>query len=252
MFGTDGLEAVEEPRRRRFVAALAEHRLDDDRRGLGRGRLAEQQVSYGFERRVDAVVECARAERTGERRDEHPRWQRAVTGPVDGLRRGHRHGEVGATVERPLEHDHVGPSGRLLGQLHRRLGRLGAGVGEEEGVDAGGGDVVERVGQLAQERVGVAVGLGVDEPRRLGLDRGDDRRVAVTGAGDGDAGGEVEVPVAVAGRDPATLTRHDIEIGDLVPNRGKMRHPTSVARIPCQGGHAGGFRRSRPTPAPPA
>ena len=72
------------------------------------------------------------------------------------------------------------------------------------------GVIRSSVGQLAQERVGVELAWAWMN-RRLGLDRGDDRRVAVTGAGDGDAGGEVEVrsPAPVVTSNPHPTRRRD-------------------------------------------
>ena len=106
----------------------------------------------------------------------------------------------------PAEHDDVRPPGRLLGELHRGLGDLGAGVGEEERVDCAGRELGELGGERLEQVVGEHVDLGVDEPLGLLGDRGDDLRVAVAGGVDGDAGGEVEVLVAIGGRDPAAAS----------------------------------------------
>ena len=104
-------------------------------------------VSSGAVMRLQQVVEAAQrrgdlgvlvgGERVGVRRDEDAGRQRRVAGAVAGLRRGHRHRHVRATVEAAAEHDDVRALGGLLGQLDRGLGDLGAGVGEEERVDAG-------------------------------------------------------------------------------------------------------------------
>ena len=78
------------------------------------------------------------ASRSGNGATWMPDGSGAWPGPVDGLRRRHRHRQVRPPMERPGEHDDVRPAGHLLGQLDRRLGDLGAGVGEEERVDAPG------------------------------------------------------------------------------------------------------------------
>ena len=58
----------------------------------------------------------------------------------------------------------------------------------------------------------------------LAGDRLDDVGMAVPGAVDGDAGGEVEVLVTVDGRDPAAAPAGDLEVGDLEPHVGEMGH----------------------------
>jgi hypothetical protein len=68
------------------------------------------------------------------------------------------------------------------------------------------------------------VDLGVDESLRLSSDGGGDLRVSVPGRVDGDAGGEVEVLDAIDGRDPATATVGDLQIGDLEPHVREVRH----------------------------
>jgi hypothetical protein len=62
----------------------------------------------------------------------------------------------------------------------------------------------------------------VDEPLRLTLDRGDDVRMGVTGRGDRDAGGEVEVLTAVGRVDPRPLAVRHLQIGDLEPDGCEM------------------------------
>ena len=103
----------------------------------------------------------------------------------------------------PLNTIDVRPLGDLLGELHRGLGDLGAGVGEEERVDRARRQLGELGGERLEQVVREHVDLGVDEPLRLLGDRRGDLRVAVAGRVDGDAGGEVEVLLAVDGRHPA-------------------------------------------------
>ena len=58
-------------------------------------------------------------------------------------------------MEAAAEHDHVRALGDLLGQLDRGLGDLGAGVGEEEGVDRPRGQLGETCRQWLQQIVPV-------------------------------------------------------------------------------------------------
>ena len=196
VLAADLFEAAEERHRCREVAAFTELGFDDHRRGLGgRGLRLEQEAHL-----VEAPVAVRVV--SGEGRDEHARGQRPVPGAVARLRGRHRHRLVRAAVKAALEHDRVGPAGRLLRELHRALSRLGARVREEEAVDAIRSDLREPVRELLQQRVAIHVDLCVDELRRLLLDRGDDLRMAVPGARHRDARREVEVLGAVRRRDP--------------------------------------------------
>ena len=113
-------------------------------------------------------------------------------------------------MERAGEHDDIGPTGHLLGQLHRGLGDLGARVGEEERVDRAGRELGEPIGERLEQVVGSTFTWAwMNRPAWRG-DRGDDVRVAVAGAVDRDPGREVEVLVAVDGGDPAALTARDL------------------------------------------
>ena len=93
----------------------------------------------------------------------------------------------------------------------------------------GGSDGGEPARQLRQARVAVDVDLGVDELRGLGLDRRDHVRVAVAGARDRDAAGEVEVLVAVRGGDDAPRAGGHLEVGDPEPD---IRNVLSHRRPP--------------------
>ena len=130
--------AAHERRRRGQVAALAEHRLHHERRGLaGRGLRLRAASRRSASARATAVgfVDAPR-ERARERRREDAGGQRLVAGAHADLRGRHRHREIGAAVKAALHDDHVGAAGRVARQLHRGLGGLGARVGEEEGIDA--------------------------------------------------------------------------------------------------------------------
>ena len=89
---------------------------------------------------------------------------------------------------------------------------------------APGAQLGEPGGERLEQVVGVDVRLGVDEARGLLGDRLDDVRVAVPGRVDGDAGGEVEVLLAVDGRHPATAPARHLEVGDLEPHVREVRH----------------------------
>ena len=241
VFVADLPQSPEEGGRRRVVAALAQHRLQDHGRRLRRGGLAGQQVPDPVQGLGHGLLlGQARPHRLGERGREHAGRQRRVAGPVPRLGRGHGHGQVGATVEAALEHDHVGATGGLLGQLDRAFGGLGPGVGEEEGVDAVGRDLGQPRRQRLQQVVAVAVDLGVHEAPGLRGDGGDDLRVAVAGRHHGDAGGEVQVALAVHGGDPAPLAGGDVEVGDLEPDGSKVGGRGSLAR-----GHGRSLRGDR-------
>ena len=109
-------------------------------------------------------------------------------------------------MEAAAEDDGVRPLGDLLGQLDRGLSDLGAGVGEEEGVDCSRRQLGQLGGERLEQIVLVDVNLGVNEPLGLLGDGRDDLRVGVTGGVDGDAGGEVEVLLAVGRGDPAAMS----------------------------------------------
>ncbi len=131
---------------------------------------------------------------------------------------------MGAAVEGAVEHDDVVSAGRVLGHLDRDLEHLVAAVGEEERVDRRRRDLVELGRQRLEQIVGVHVLLGVDESGRLVRDRLDDLRMAVAGGRCGDAGGEVEVLVAVDVDHPASVPADDPEIGGLGPDVRRVRN----------------------------
>ena len=225
VLAAEGLQAAQEGDGRRKVAALTELGLDHDRGGFAGSGLRLEEEAHLFEAPVGVPV----VDREG--RHEDARRQRRVAGAVARLRRRHRHRLVGAPVEAPLEHDRVRPAGRLLGELDRALGRLGARVRKEEPVDAVGRDLGELVGELLEQGMAIHVHLRVDELRRLLLDRGDDLRVAVTGARDRDARREVEVLPSIGGRHPRPPARGDLQIGHLEPDVGQVRCHGRIVRL---------------------
>ena len=97
-----------------------------------------------------------------------------------------------------------------------------------------------RVGQRLEQIVGEHVGLEVDATGRLPGDRLDHVGMAVTGRVDSDAGREVEVLDAVDGRHPTALPTRDLQVRDLEPHVGQVRHgaettPDCVDRVRLAG-----------------
>jgi hypothetical protein len=125
-------------------------------------------------------------------------------------------------VEATLDDDHVRLAGRVPGELHRCFGGFRARVREEERIDARRCDLRQARGELFGERAAVAVGLRVHDLRGLIADRGDDARMRVAGADDGDAGGEVEVLGAVGRAYRAARSGDDLEIGRPEPDVAEM------------------------------
>ena len=122
----------------------------------------------------------------------------------------------------PLNTMVLRPLGDLLGQLDRRLGDLGAGVGEEERVDRRRRQLAELGGERLEQIVLVDVDLRVDEPLGLLADRLGDVRMGVAGGVDRDARGEVEVLLAVGRGDPAPFAAGNLQRGHREPDVGQM------------------------------
>ena len=106
---------------------------------------------------------------------------------------GERHRAVGSAVEAAAERDDQRPSSGDLGQLDRRLDRLGTRVGEEERYriigHRGPREIPrETCVQLEPGLVVHDVLLRMDDPRRLIGDRGGHPRMRMPGARDRDPG----------------------------------------------------------------
>jgi hypothetical protein len=125
-------------------------------------------------------------------------------------------------VEGAEEGDEVGPAGRVAGHLDRGLDGLRAAVPEERpGSSAERRDPVELLAEPGVDRQVEVRGAEVEEVLGLLLDPPDDRRVRVTGRGDGDPGGEVQEEVAVDVLDGEALTANrDDRIGARQGGRG--------------------------------
>ena len=180
-------------------AALALHRLDDDRRG-GRAdgglqglHVAERQLDEARHARTE-TFEIGRVARGVDRRQ-------------------------GAAVERAVEADDVDPLGLALGPvilargLDRALDRLGAGIGEEHLVQAGG--VGQHLGQLFLARDLEDVG---DVPELLGLvlHRLHQLGVRVAERVHRDAGHAVEIGLSVRGEQARALASFERQRGAVV------------------------------------
>jgi hypothetical protein len=193
-------EALQEGSGRREVAALTLDRFDDDCRHIRRGDLpAEDRPAQVLELggAVAAGVLAPRAD-PRERSVVNHRQKRTETGALLDLRIGQAQGPERAAVEAALEGDDPGPMRVVAGELDGALDRLGPRVCQEhpsllrEGRDPG-----QALHELEVARL-VEVGRrDVDQPLRLLADGGDDLRVRVPGRAHGDAGREVEEPVAV-------------------------------------------------------
>lgn len=122
-------QAGHKTRGRHDIAALAQDRLQHDRRGLaGRRRLLEQLLD-GLQRRAAAAAArwpgvALHAVRVG--RLVEAGGQRAVVHAVHALGRGHGQGGERPAVEAALKVDDVLPAGLVPRQLHGGLHRLGA------------------------------------------------------------------------------------------------------------------------------
>ena len=202
-------QGMDELRRHRDEAAFALYRLEDDARDLARvDILLEEQPEalHGVLGR-DAPV------RIGRGRAVHAAGERAEALLVDELR-SHRHGQVGAAVEGPVEDDDSGPPGCRASDLDCVLDRLGAGV-QEQRLRRGfpGPELVELLGdcdvRLVHPDHEALMEVAVD----LLVHGTDDGRVAVAEVLAGDAAGEVDVLAAVGVPDPRTPGARDDEIG---------------------------------------
>ncbi len=91
-------------------------------------------------------------------------------------------------------------------------------------VDAVGQHVAHLLGELEQRLVHHGRVLAVDQRADLLLRGRDDLRVAVPGAGDADAGGEVQVPAAVGVVEVHTLAAGGLDRGGLLELRGQLCH----------------------------
>ena len=229
----------------RDVAALAEHRFDDERGGVRGGGHGLQQVIQLGQREIGGLVDRpAVVRRVRERGDVHTGHHRRETRPELGARGGHRRRGDGAAVEAAVEHHDVGPSGGLAGQPQRGLDGFAAGVGEEHPVQPGGQHLTEAVDEVEQGTVHDGGVLRVDQRADLALGGLDDVGVAVSGAGDADAGGEVEIPSVVLVVEHGAFAAGGQHAGCLLEDGRKSGHSESLdcRRVDCQQSSGRGCR----------
>ena len=207
----DRAQPLHELRRRGDEAALALHRLDDDRGDRLGGDLRRERALERVERVAPADPAVLVRERDavdlGRERPE-PR--------LVGMRlRGEREREERAPVEPALEGDHRRPARVAARELDGVLDGLGARV-EERGLGRAGERSERRqpLGVLDVDLVRDDREVGVEEARGLLLHRGDDARVGVADGEAADAAGEVDEAVAVdVGDDRAVALRdHDRQV----------------------------------------
>ncbi len=98
---------------------------------------------------------------------------------------------------RRLEGHDARPAGGRQGGLERDLDRFGAGGGEEDLRIVHRRQADEPVRERDPQRVGVHVAQAVKQAAGLAAHRGDHPRMAVAHGGDSEAGGQIDVAVAV-------------------------------------------------------
>ena len=98
---------------------------------------------------------------------------------------------------------------RDLREFDRTLDGLGAAVGPEDLIEPIGQRLSQRGRGLQHRLMHEDILLGMDDLRRLLLDRRHDARVAMTSVGYGDSGGEIGLPVAIDIPDVNALTMVD-------------------------------------------
>ncbi len=170
------------------------HRFDDDGGHPGR-----------FDIRAEAEIQ--RGQRIGLAHSQIVAWEGQVidlaregaeTGLVGHHLAGERHPHHGAAVKAPLEGDGAAAAGVGAGDLDGVLYRLGAG-GEKQGAFRGGAghQGIQLLRQLDIAGVGGDLEAGVAELLQLRAHRCHHFRVVVAGVEHGDAGGKIDVAVAL-------------------------------------------------------
>ncbi len=183
-------QAGHEPGGHLVEAALALHRLDQDRRHAGGFQIGLEQAVERGERILGG--DALQRDREGKVPDiGHHRTEAGLVGLHLA---GQRHAHEGAAVKAPRKGDDGRAAGMVAGDLHRILHRLGAGGGEERLLGPVARHlVVQPLGQGHVILVGHDLMAGMGEAVQLRLDRGNHLGMAVPGVHHGDAGGEVDV-----------------------------------------------------------
>lgn len=211
-----------------YVAALAEHWFDDDRGGVvGRGDGLQDVVQLPQGEPGRGLLVPAVPVGCGERSHHDAAHQGREAGAETGAGGGHGGGGHRAAVESAVADQDVGPAGGLAGEAQGRFDGLAAGVGEEQTVEAAGKHLAQLLDQPSQRWVHDGRVLAVDERAHLLLRGGDDPRMAVPGAGDADARGEVEVSPPVLAVDIGALSSDGDHRSGLTELRRQIGHVLS-------------------------
>ena len=189
----DPAERDEQLWRRDVEAAFSLDGLDDDRADL-----LGLQVGREQEAKCAAALGDRRAALGWERDVVDAGWRWPEGALVGRHLAGHRGGQQRPAVETAGEGDHARPAGRGARDLHRILGRLGAG-GEQDRLRRSGErrERIQALGKGDIAFIGRDLEGGVREPGHLSLGCGDHLGVTVTDVEHRDAAGEVDIAAAL-------------------------------------------------------
>ena len=198
--------------RRHAHAALALDRLDQDRGGVRTDRLLHR-LEIAERHLVEAVDHRAEAFEVFLLSAGRERRERAA---MEGALEGDDAVAVGLAVH----------GVELARGLDRAFHRLGARIGEEHVIREA--LLAQAVGELLL--LGHAEQVGdMDRLVRLRGDRGGDLRVRVTERVDGNAGGKIEIALAIGGGEPGALAVIEREINSR-EGRQKVRGAHEISR----------------------
>ncbi|MEY9923331.1 hypothetical protein ABIF99_009646 [Bradyrhizobium japonicum] len=236
MLLADLAQALEIALRRRQHRGRARHRLDDD----GRDRLGAMQGHQTLEivGELGAMLRLILGEGVaGE--------VMGVADVVDARQQGREGAAVGDhaadrgaaeadAVIAALAADQAGAArlavGAVIGErdLQRGVDRLGAGVGEEDAVEALRRDLGQTLGEVECQRMAHLERRSEVQRHQLPLDRGGDLLAAVAGIDAPEAGGAVDHLAAVDGGVVHALSRGEQARRLLELTVGRERHPERV------------------------
>ena len=191
-------------------AALALHRLDDDRGDPGRFQIGLEQLVQ----RLHRILGRNAVKRIGKGQVPDIRHHRPEARLVGLDLAGQRHPHEGAPVKAAREADDAGAAGVVAGDLDRVLDRLGAGRGKDRLFR----EIPrhQRVQPFRQRDVILVwhdLMAGMGEAVQLGAHGLDDAGMAVAGIHDRDACGKVDIAVAVLVPDLGILGALGIDLG---------------------------------------
>jgi hypothetical protein len=102
-------------------------------------------------------------------------------------------------VKAPSEGDDIAPTRGVTGQFHGALNGLGTAIAEEEMIQLSRHELKQFGDKVEKRLVVYEIQLTVNQPSHLLSGGSDDAWVAVTGVGDTNTRGEVEIAPAVGG-----------------------------------------------------